>query len=471
MENDMSKYEVYPKQRSKQDICKYNGEVALFNVENNQRVSQWWEKINPFRLDTEESEYYIAENKQGKQAIFHIDNPSQPISQWWDDITIFGLVAGESEYYIAQNENKQFAIFHKDNPNKPVSQWWRHIEQKGLITGHSNYYIAKNQNNQYAIFHKDNPNEPITQWWRSISSEGIIEGKSKYYIAVNQKGEQAIFHVDNPHQPASQWWKNIDEYNGLIKNQSKYYIAEDRDDLKAIFHINNPDEPISQWWVHIYSDGLVNNQSEYYIALNQEDKLAIFHVSNPDKPVSNWHKYISPVGLVSNISQCYATRDDDTSPVYVYHISDIWQPLYELPDEAWHELLYLNEDFAIYISDQYIKMYDSIQMKSNIIGQLTEDTQIFLDDMKYRVDPTYIDATVTSQLIHQYIDNEFLQFLPIIIHNIIDEEPYRPCFLYTLNGEYIATFNSLNELCNYMNKHTKNKNKDNSLSCDIIRLY
>ena len=202
------------------------GKEAVFNDRTKERISQWWDKVHEDGLAFGESEYYIAETKSKiwaifhkdvkKMAIFHKNNPNEPITQWWDNINAAGLVEGKSEYYLAQNKDGKWAIFHKDNPNEPITQWWDYIYVEGLVDGRSEYYVAKNEEGKYAIFHKDNPNEPITQWWNTISLTGLVRGQTDYYVAQNKNGDYAIFHKDNPYEPISKWWKNIKWKDGLV---------------------------------------------------------------------------------------------------------------------------------------------------------------------------------------------------------------------------------------------------------------
>ncbi len=125
--------------------------------------------------------YSIDSNQNGKVAIFDTGT-GQQISQWWNWIEDDGLIKGESEYYIAKNETGNEAIFHKDNPGKRISQWWDGIYKYGLVDGKSEHYIVRNEKRYKAIFHKDKPNTPLTRWGHTNFIDGIIAGRSKYYI-------------------------------------------------------------------------------------------------------------------------------------------------------------------------------------------------------------------------------------------------------------------------------------------------
>lgn len=128
------------------ELIEKGKKMALFS--NGKQVSQFWKYVFEFG-----TEYYIAERKDGKQAIFHIDNKEEPISEWWDMVYAVGLVKGQSPYYIAEKDRK-FAIFHKDNKDKPISGWCDWIYSMGFLEGESYYFIAGNGEIS-AIYNKD----------------------------------------------------------------------------------------------------------------------------------------------------------------------------------------------------------------------------------------------------------------------------------------------------------------------------
>ncbi len=408
----------------------------------------------------EEYGYYVMKNHKDEWAIFHKDNPEQPVSKWWDAFRYkSGLLVGESEYYIAQNSKKQWAIFHISNPEQPISQWWYNIARDGLIIGKSQYYLAQNKSKQWAIFHKDNPNQPISQWWNKIHEYGFFQNDIPYYMVENERNRWAIFHKDIPDQPISQWWFEINN-TGLLNGQSDYYMVKNEKGQYAIFHKDDPDNPVSQFWKYIHLDGCLKGETAYYIAETYGFKMAIFHKDNPNEPVTNWHYYIYPFGLVNGTSECYAVQENNkTSPIYIYHVSNSTQPLYELSDIHPEGLLYFNDKFAIYLTDQHLMMYDNVNMEHNIIMSLSEELrntiqEIYKGSIWHHIHPN------TNRLIFNYLE---YNFLPIAIN--IKDHIY--CDLYTLDQGYIGRFDSIKDAKKYMQQEIAKKD----ISYDFMRLY
>ncbi len=385
------------------------------------------------------------------------------------NVNVSRLLEHQSDYYRVENQHNEMAIFHKDNPDKPISRWWKSIRTAGLLEGTSEYYIAQNQEDKWAIFHKDNPDEPISQWWGEINAEEFLMGNSEYYIAGEFEDyipfsithRMAIFHKDHPDTPISQWHCSIST-TGLIKGESEYYVAKNQNEKSAIFHKDNPDQPITQWWDEIWRAGIVVNQSDYYMVCNQ-NKTAIFHKDNPDKPITNWHYYIFPFGLIDNTSEYYAALNTFNSPIQIYHLSNIWEPLYELPNKLERVLLYFNDEFALYLSTQKLIMYDSIAMKNKSIAVLPEDMQNIIQSI-YKNSASYdINVKTTYKLISNYIHRGFL---PIAIYDNKKRQDYH--YLFTTEGQYVEKFDDEQNLIAYM-KQEISKKYDTSF--EMMRLY
>ncbi len=401
--------------------------------------------------------YQVIENKYGQQAVIDSDT-KKPVSGWWDWIYIQSKI---SEYYIAKNHSNQYAIFHINNPAQPISQWWDWIELLGLSTEQLEYYIVKNQNGKRAIFHISDPYKPISQWWDWIETCGLIKGQSAYYIVKNQNDGYAIFHRNHPNIPISQWWHAIIREDGLIKGESDYYIVIDNW-KHAIFHRNYPNIPISQWWDYIEPYGLVKGQSDYYIVQNHNLKYALFYKDNLDEPIAHWHDYIYPCGLINNTSECYAVIDKEASAIQIYHPDDISQPLYMLNKVNRKLLLYFDDKVALYLTTKYLMMYDAITMKHNIIGPLSEKMQKIIHKLSRRYTTYNIDINITSQLIADYMQHNFL---PIVCN---DTENYY-CYLYTADGNYIGRFSNTQDMIDYIQQEIAKTNKNPSY--DMLRLY
>ncbi len=361
--------------------------------------------------------YRIGFVSRRQKAIFDNETGEQ-VSQCWNDIY---EKLEQSEYYVAEDQENKWAIFHIDNPDQPISQWWNDIDLLGLSIGQSQYYLAINQDHKCAIFHKDNPNEPVTQWWEEIEFWGLLTGESPYYVVKTQSGKMAIFHQHNSHQPLSQWWDKINAY------------------------------------------GLTEGVSQYYIAQNQQNDSAIFHINNPDEPITPWCKYIYRIGLLRGTSECYAVIEKINSPIKIYHPIDNTQPLYELPNIHQDALLYFDEGCAIYLTEQHLMLYDSINMQHNVISQLSAELQYIIHEI-YQHNRSYsINTLTTNRLIAQYMN---YNFLPITIAS--DTEYSDLYYLYTLDGNYIGKFKKQADMIEYIQKEISKKM---DLSCDMIRLY
>ncbi len=303
-----------------------NNQVAIFNTKTGQQVSQWWEKINASYLLKNKSSYYGAKNKDGKWAIFHIDNPDQPISQWHNQIYRYGgLLQGQSEYYIALDQEEKEAIFHKDNPHEPISQWWNRVFVNGLLQGESDYYMVFDPAKQLAIFHKDNPYDPVSQWWDGMYWNGLLNNKSVYYIAQDNDDKHAIFHKDNPYEPVSQWHNYIYSL-GLINGISHYYgTVQKNNSTIQIYHLHDILEPLYEF--DIPCKGLL---------LYFDDKIAIY-LDNEDlimyDAINMQHFTISPLSqdMQDIISDIY-----DNTEVWDYNGTVI-------SNELIHK--YINENF------------------------------------------------------------------------------------------------------------------------------
>ncbi len=444
----MGKYQI---------IQNEHGYKAIFDNETGRQMSQWYREIEAIGLLKEKSQHYSA-YYNGAWVIFHIDNPNEPISQRWNWIDTHGLIEGESEYYIVANPQHQYAIFHKDNPDQPISRWWYDIKPAGLVMGRSEYYIARNENDwRYAIFHIDNPDTPISKWWSKIEKYGLLNNQSPYYLA-EQNGKHAIFHKDNPDEPLSLWWSWICA-QGLVKGESEYYIVQDSSGEEAIFYIDDPNEPVSYWWDNIASCGLVKGESEYYLVRRDDDQWAVFHKNNFNEPITKWHYYIYPIGLPNGTSECYAVREEDNPSIQIYHLSEPFYPLYTLSDIHKNALLYFNDEFAIYITNKYLLLYDSLTLQHQTIAPLSEDINKIVSELFDNNALDYLDQMTTNRLIAEYIH---YSFLPIVFKNI----DYH-CYLYTLDGDYIGKFNSTEDMKQYIQQEITNKNT----SCDMLRLY
>jgi len=407
----MSKYQIIGNEESKK---------AIFDTETGQQISQWWQTIH---TAIENPEYYIVINDENQYAIFHISNPYEPISQWWQNINAVNLLKNQSEYYIAQNSKKQWAIFYINNPHQPISQWWDEIEKDGLLKGQSDYYMVK-RNLKHAIFHKDNPDTPITPWWDWITPSGFLQGQSDYYIAYSNE-------------------------------------------QKAIFHKDDPDRPISQWWNNIYGDGILKNKSEYYMARNK-DKYAIFHIFDRNKPISDWHNYIFPLGLINNTSEYYATYDYNNSIVQIYHCANKTQPLYELPNVYKNGLLYLTDDFALYLTNKHLMMYDMRKMQHYVISKLPKDMTTVLNRKYQGNTQCNIDTDIIYASMNAIAINDFIPFIVIIEHEkTIDWHIY----LFTTQGQYAGKFKDLLAMFDYIDQQLSSQQHNKHGNMDIMRLY
>ena len=444
-------------------IAEHYTAKGILDTKTGTRISNLWDHIERCGLIEGKSEYYLVQDKYSKWAIFHKDNPNQPITQWWYGIEKDGLAEGESEYYIVANKyDPQYAIFHKDNPNEPITQWWKKIKASGVLKNKSEYYIAENQNYQQAIFHKDNPYVSISHWWKEIEAPGLLKGTSKYYIATRQHWDTAIFHIDNPDEPVSKSNIYISK-QGLVNGQSNYYIARNHNWQCAIFYKDDPDTAISKYWDNIYSYGLVSNQSEYYIAEMQNRQQAIFHINNPDKPITNLHRYIYPFGLVNGSSECYATLSQKDPVIQIYHPNDISQPLYELPKKQIESvLLYVNSEYALYLGQHHLMMYDAINMQHKDIGALPKNLQSITQKIYYQTSEYAVATTTTSRLISDYMHHGFM---PIVIKNYRSKHTHN--YLLTADGNYIQKFDNTQEMIEYIQQEISKKTS----SYDMLRLY
>ena len=215
-------------------------EVAIFDTETGEQVSQWWKEIYADALIKGTEKYYLAQNKQNQYAIFHIDNQDQPVSNWWNNIYISGLLNGKSDYYLVRNNEDKEALFHKDNQNEPISQWWEYIYYDD--DSHY-YYIAQNGDGKYAIFYVDNSGEPITSWWDTVYPDGLVKGESNCYI-VRNGDRYAIFHKDiNDSQISGEWYDKLSPI-GLVNGTSNCYACKQNGSCIQVYHIDDPYRPL-----------------------------------------------------------------------------------------------------------------------------------------------------------------------------------------------------------------------------------
>ena len=141
-------------------IITKDNKMAICNSDNC-FCSKWFHGIfyNPHVLKT----HYLAIDN-GKMCIFNIYNKNTPITQWWNVIYPSGFLMNESDYYVAQREDNKEAIFYKDNPDKPITEWWDNIYLNGLVIGKSSKYYIVEENNRQAVFSLDNKDKPVTKW-------------------------------------------------------------------------------------------------------------------------------------------------------------------------------------------------------------------------------------------------------------------------------------------------------------------
>ncbi len=305
------------------------------------------------------------------------------------------------------------------------------------------YEIKQNSFGHRAIF---DGKEQISNWWLWIYDYGLVEGSSEYYMVINNNGKHAIFHKDDPDTPISQWWDWINPYE-LARGQTEYYVAQ-MGNKCAIFHKDDPYNPISQWWNDIWHAGLLKGKSEYYVAKNNDNKYAIFHKNNPNEPVSLWYYSLSPIGLVNGTAQCYAVVQPNSYTVQVYHVNNMYEHLYELPQGKINLLLYIKDEYALYIYNDKLQWYDALTMETNIISPLSEEMIQLLSQ------GDRIDVEKTDSLLSTYLQNSFL---PIVLNNQV--------YLYTLNGNFLGKFDSEKTATAYIKQELS---KDNDYS---MRLY
>jgi len=116
-----------------------------------------------------------------KKAIFN--NKNIQISKWWKNIYLDGFINNlKSSYYIVQNDNNKEAIFHKNNKNNPISKWFDIILYMTLDDEEFNFYIGQNKNNK-AFYKLDNKDIPIIENVYDFKAESVpIDINNNYYV-------------------------------------------------------------------------------------------------------------------------------------------------------------------------------------------------------------------------------------------------------------------------------------------------
>ena len=274
---------------------------AIFDVYTNVQISMWWSKIYDYGLVEGTSEYYVAQNEDRQQAIFHKDEPYIPLSQWLRRIIpYYGLLQGQSHYYIGVNKDGEQAVFHIDNPDAPISRWWYQIYKYGLVNGESDYYIAYDQYNaQHAIFHIGNPDEPVSQWWDDISPVGVVNGTTLYYAAISADHSHIdIYHLDNPFQPAYTIPKELGLHIILhVDSEFALYIYNNRIMLHdATKQKSQPIALVPENIQFIIEDMSLFVEDDYivysYIYPNQSvSKFTSYYINNKFLPIAVNSKY------------------------------------------------------------------------------------------------------------------------------------------------------------------------------------
>jgi len=334
----------------------------------------------------------------------------------------------------------------------------------------SKYQIIENKEGKKAIFDNET-SQQVSEWWNNIEADMLLNGKSQYYIAMDDQERKAIFHIDNPNEPITQWQGWITPF-GFLQGQSNYYIAYSKGKV-AVFHISNPDQPVSQLWKMIYGSECLKGKSEYYLAQNQDKQWAIFHIDNPREPISNWYNDTSDVfyyNLLNGTTGYYATYNK--SAVQIYHCTNKIQPVYRLPTPHKHGLLYLTNDFALYLTKQHLMMYDMRKMRNYVVSELPENMKMVLNH-KYKGYKLYdINTEQTYQSINKFSSDNFI---PILIrrtmHIFNEHSPYRNMlhiYLFTTHGKYIGEFENIQEMVNYIEQQQLARQNNN---VDMLRLY
>ena len=214
----------------KYEVRHANRREAIFDTETGQQISKWWIRIYEDGLVKGQSEYYKAGVKVQKSkitdiyeivevALFHKDK-RKPVSRRWKQIEAYHLLCGQSKYYLAQNQEGKWAIFHINNPDVPASKWWDRIIIKEPLEKMQYYTVTDGK--QEAVFHIDNPDEPISQWWDGVRITVYP------YLTLLQDKKWCISHISNPDQPMTDWHAWIDDYHTahhvfVVKNLDETY--------------------------------------------------------------------------------------------------------------------------------------------------------------------------------------------------------------------------------------------------------
>lgn len=214
-------------------IKEEGGKYAIFH-ENEKRISDWWDYVYEDGLVKGESCYYVVNCggrllklfggfivRGGKEAIFDVEKGR--ISEWWNKVEPFGLVKGKSSYYVVmlkgKGGQKKRAIF--DVKGNQVSGWHDRIYFIGLIDGRSTYYVVeRDEDFKKAIFNVNG--ERVSDWWDEIGFMGLVSGESEYYVVTDKRRGSAIFHVEKGR--VSEWWEAV-HVCGLVDGSSKMFYV------------------------------------------------------------------------------------------------------------------------------------------------------------------------------------------------------------------------------------------------------
>ncbi len=122
---------------------------------------------------------------------------------------------------------------------------------------------------------------------------------------------------------------------------------------------------------------------------------------------------------------------------------------------------------VIYFTKKHILLHDVTNQKHEAVALVSDGMQNLIREL-YAENTWYsLDQSTTSRLISQYMK---YNFLPIVFsyYNILDHLDYYKCYLYTLDGDYVGRFRSVQGMLYYMQKEIVNTNP---LSFDSMRLY
>ena len=175
------------------------GKIYTIKLKNGQEKEFGW--IINEGYPKGDSDYFIAteeivadkpepfkELKKVKWAIFNAEN-GERVSDYFDWITSYGLVKGQSPYFRGEIDRKE-ALFTLD---KQETDWYQKIRDRGALTGESDYYWGKN-NGYYALYNIKT-GEKLTPDFKSSVLAGAVVGTSENLV-VGSFGEEIFFIYD-----------------------------------------------------------------------------------------------------------------------------------------------------------------------------------------------------------------------------------------------------------------------------------